>query len=120
MADFAHARRMMVEGQIRTNDVTERDLLAAFDEVPRERFVPERWQPIAYLDRDVPITGARCLPKPLVLAKLLQVAEVGEGDRVLDVGGATGYSSAILARLGGVVVALEEDDAVAASAARAL
>jgi protein-L-isoaspartate(D-aspartate) O-methyltransferase len=120
MTDFAQARRMMVEGQIRTNDVTELDLLAAFDEVPRERFVPERWQPIAYLDRDVPVTGARCLLKPLVLAKLLQAAEVGEGDRVLDVGGATGYSSAILARLAGVVVALEEDDAVAASAARAL
>jgi protein-L-isoaspartate(D-aspartate) O-methyltransferase len=122
MTDFAHARRMMVEGQIRTNDVTELDLLAAFDAVPRERFVPERWQPIAYLDRDVPVheTGARCLLKPMVLAKLIEAAEVGEGDRVLDVGCTTGYSSAILSKLARLVVALEEDDALAASAARSL
>jgi protein-L-isoaspartate(D-aspartate) O-methyltransferase len=120
MTDFAQARRMMVEGQIRTNDVTELNLLAAFDEVPRERFVPERWRPIAYLDRDVPVIGTRCLLKPMVLAKLIQAAEVGEGDRVLDVGCATGYSSAILSKLARLVVALEEDDAVVASAARTL
>src|SRR5580704_458243 len=115
MADFAQARRMMVEGQIRTNDVTELNLLAAFDEVPRERFVPERWQPIAYLDRDVPVqeSGARCLLKPMVLAKLIQAAVVGKGDRVLVVGCATGYSAAILSKLGRSVVALEEDAALA-------
>lgn len=122
MTDFAQARRMMVEGQIRTNDVTELDVLAAFDEVPRERFVPERWQAIAYLDRDVPIgaSGARCLLKPMVLAKLIQAAVVGQGDRVLDVGCATGYSTAVLAKLSRHVVALEEDGQLAASAARAL
>jgi len=122
MIDFAQARRMMVEGQIRTNDVTDLDLLAAFNEVPRERFVPERWQPVAYLDRDVPVqeTGGRCLLKPLVLAKLIRAAEVEEGDRVLDVGCTTGYSSAILAKLARLVVALEEDDALAATAGRAL
>jgi protein-L-isoaspartate(D-aspartate) O-methyltransferase len=122
MTDFAQARRMMVEGQIRTNDVTELNLLAAFDEVPRERFVPERWRAIAYLDRDVPVreAGARCLLKPMVLAKLIQAAEVGEGNRVLDVGCATGYSSAILSKLARRIVALEEDDALAASAARVL
>src|SRR5262245_60762761 len=109
MTDFAQARRMMVEGQIRTNDVTDLRVLAAFDEVSRERFVPERWRAIAYLDRDVPVqeTGGRCLLKPMVLAKLIQAAEAGEGDRVLDVGCATGYSSAVLAKLARLVVALE-------------
>ena len=123
MTDFAQARRMMVEGQIRTNDVTDLRLLAAFDEVPRERFVPPRWQPIAYLDRDVPVqeTGAaRCLLKPMVLAKLIQAAAVGERERVLDVGCATGYSSAILAKLAHAVVALEEDAALVEAATRAL
>ncbi|MBV8823644.1 MAG: protein-L-isoaspartate O-methyltransferase [Hyphomicrobiales bacterium] len=122
MTDFAQARRMMVEGQIRTNDVTELNVLGAFSEVPRERFVPERWQPIAYLDRDVPVgeSAARCLLKPMVLAKLIQSAAIGEGDRVLDVGCATGYSTAILAKLSRLVVALEEDDHLAASAARTL
>src|SRR5262249_30889623 len=84
--------------------------------------VPERWQAIAYLDRDVPVTqpGGRCLLKPMVLAKLIQAADIGEGDRVLDVGCATGYSSAVLAKLARLVVALEEDDTLAASASRAL
>jgi len=121
MTDFAQARRMMVEGQIRTNDVTDLRVLAAFAEVPRERFVPERWQAIAYLDRDVPVhESGRCLLKPIVLAKLILAAEIGEGDRVLDVGCATGYSSAVLAKLARLVVALEQDDTLAASATRAL
>jgi len=112
MTDFAQARRMMVEGQIRTNDVTDLRVLAAFDEVPRERFVPPRWQPIAYLDRDVPVEetgGGRRLLKPMVLAKLIQAADVQAGDRVLDLACATGYSTAILSRLAASVVALEED-----------
>jgi protein-L-isoaspartate(D-aspartate) O-methyltransferase len=123
MTDFAQARRMMVEGQLRTNDVTDLRLLAAFDEVPREQFVPSRWQAIAYLDRDVPVENAgpgRRLLKPMVLAKLIQAAAVMEDERVLDVGCTTGYSSAILAKLARVVVALEEDDPLAAAAARAL
>jgi protein-L-isoaspartate(D-aspartate) O-methyltransferase len=123
MTDFAQARRMMVEGQIRTNDVTDLRVLAAFDEVARERFVPPRWQPIAYLDRDVPVQetgGARCLLKPMVLAKMIQAAAVGEHERVLDVGCATGYSSAIFAKLAQAVVALEEDSALAEAATRTL
>jgi protein-L-isoaspartate(D-aspartate) O-methyltransferase len=122
MTDFAQARRMMVDGQIRTSDVTDLRVLTAFDEVPRERFVPQRWQAIAYLDRDVPVTqtGGRVLLKPMVFAKLIQAAEIGESDRVLDVGCATGYSSAVLAKLARLVVALEEDGDLVASAARAL
>ena len=121
MTDFAQARRMMVDGQIRINDVTDLDLLAAFGEVPRERFVPPDRQAIAYLDRDVALDGGgRWLIKPMVLAKLIQAAGVGEGDRVLDVGCGTGYASAILARLGASVTALEEDPALAAAAVSAL
>jgi protein-L-isoaspartate(D-aspartate) O-methyltransferase len=121
MTDFAQARRMMVDGQIRTNDVTDLDVLAAFDALPRERFVPERRQAIAYLDLDVPLDGAggRALMKPMVLAKLIQAAEVGPRDRVLAVGCGTGYSAAVLAQLAGTVVALEEDAALAKAAALA-
>jgi protein-L-isoaspartate(D-aspartate) O-methyltransferase len=81
--------------------------------------VPPGQQALAYLDRDVPVDGAgmRRLLKPMVLAKLIQAAAVGDGDRVLDVGCATGYSSVILSRLAGAVTALEEDAALAAAAA---
>jgi protein-L-isoaspartate(D-aspartate) O-methyltransferase len=125
MTDFAQARRMMVDGQIRTSDVTDLRLLDAFGEVPRERFVAPRRQAIAYLDLDAPVDGAaggheRRLLKPMVLAKLIHAAAVGERDRVLDVGCATGYSSAILARVAAAVIALEEDAALAKFAAEAL
>jgi protein-L-isoaspartate(D-aspartate) O-methyltransferase len=119
MTDYAAARRKMVDGQIRTADVTNADLITAFATLPRERFVPESKAPFAYLDCDVVVTdvpseaAARRLLKPMVLAKLIQAAHVDHAERVLDVGCASGYSSAVLASLAGSVVALEEDSALA-------
>jgi len=115
MIDFALARRMMVDGQVRTSDVTDLRIIAAMLELPRERFVSAADTDLAYLDTDVPaIQGAggeqmRHLLKPMVLAKLIQAAAVKPDDRVLDVGCATGYSAALLARLARSVVALEQD-----------
>jgi protein-L-isoaspartate(D-aspartate) O-methyltransferase len=116
MFDFAAARRMMVDGQVRTADVTDQRIIAAMLELPRERFVPERNASLAYLDLDVAVTAGtprRRLLKPMVLAKLIQAADIGEQDRVLDLACATGYSTALLARLAGHVVALEEDATLA-------
>jgi len=119
MIDYAAARRMMVEGQVRTSDVTDPRVLAAMLAVPRERFVPETMAGLAYLDLDVPASSAmpgehvRRLLKPMVLAKLIQAAAVAESDHVLDVGCASGYSSVVLARLARTVVALEEEPALA-------
>ena len=120
--DFAVARRMMVDGQVLTRDVFDPDLLAAMLEVPRERFVPPAQAALAYLDRNLPLTadGSRCLLKPMVLARLLQAADITATDHVLDVGCGTGYSSALLARLAGSVVALEEDKDLATFARRVL
>jgi protein-L-isoaspartate(D-aspartate) O-methyltransferase len=116
------ARRMMVDGQVLTRDVFDPDLLAAMLEVPRERFVPPAQVALAYLDRNLPLTadGSRCLLQPMVLARLLQAADITATDHVLDVGCGTGYSSALLARLAGSVVALEEDKDLAAFARRVL
>jgi protein-L-isoaspartate(D-aspartate) O-methyltransferase len=112
MTDFKTARRMMVDGQVRPNDVTDPRLIGAFLEVPREHFVPAAQAAIAYLDLDVPVLqGAepRYLIKPMLLAKLLSAAGIKEGEHVLDVGSAIGYSSAILSKIAGSVVALEPD-----------
>jgi len=119
MIDFAAARRIMVDSQVRTNDVTDSRLIAAMLAVPRERFVPAERADLAYVDFDVPVTAAepgkpaRRLLKPMVLAKLLQAAEIADGDHVLDVGCATGYSAAVLARLAHSVVALEQETGLA-------
>lgn len=120
MFDFAAARRTMVDCQVRPSDVTDQRIIAAMQDLPRERFVPERNASLAYLDLDVAVTSgtpARRLLKPMVLAKLVQAAEIGPQDRVLDVACATGYSTALLARLARNVVALE-DDAILARHAR--
>jgi protein-L-isoaspartate(D-aspartate) O-methyltransferase len=115
MIDFVAARRIMVDSQVRTSDVTDLRLITAMLALPRERFLPPEQADLAYLDFDAPATATpagkpgRRLLKPMVLAKLLQAAEIQGGDHVLDVGCATGYSSALVARLAGSVVALDED-----------
>ena len=120
MLDTAMARRMMVDGQARTVDVTNLDLIGAMLAVPRELFVPPALAGQAYVDSDMAIGDGRALLRPMVLAKLIQAAQVGGGDHVLDVGCGTGYSSAVLSRMVGSVVALEEDAALARQAQSAL
>ena len=109
MFDAANARRLMVEGQIRTADVTDTAVLDAMQALPRERFLPPALVQLAYLDGDVPVRRGRTLLRPMVLAKLVQAARIDRNDRVLDLGCATGYSAALMSRLAGSVVALEED-----------
>jgi protein-L-isoaspartate(D-aspartate) O-methyltransferase len=120
MFDTANARRLMVEGQVRTADVTDGRVLDAMLTLPRERFLPPPLVQLAYVDGDIPVARGRSLLKPMVLAKLVQAARIGSGDRVLDVGCATGYSSALLARLAASVMALEEDANLAGMAREAL
>jgi len=124
MTDFAAARRMMVDGQVRTADVTDLRLLAAMLELPRERFFPDDKASLAYLDLDVTVSApgqpVRRLLKPMVLAKLIQAAGIAGSDHVLDVGCTSGYSTALLTHLAGSVVGLEEDTALARQATDAM
>lgn len=105
--DFARARLNMVEGQIRPNKVTDPRILAAMLELPRERFLPDHLRPFAYLDEDIPLGGGRALMEPMVLARLVQAAEIAASDRVLVVAAGAGYGAALCGRLAAAVVALE-------------
>jgi protein-L-isoaspartate(D-aspartate) O-methyltransferase len=116
MADFQAARQHMVDSQIRTNKVTDRALLSALAEVPREAFLASHLRAIAYIDEDLDIGGGRYLMEPMVLARMIQALDLEAGDVVLDVGCASGYSSAVLARLATAVVALECDGPLARDA----
>ncbi len=120
MTDFAAARRNMVDGQVRTADVTDLRIISAMLDVPREAFLPPAKAALAYLDLDVPLGNGRCLMKPMVLAKLIHAADLAGTDRVLDVGCVTGYAAAVLARIAGQVVALEQDAGLAQAARAAL
>jgi len=117
--DYSLARSNMVDSQLRTNRVTDLRLLEAFETVPRERFVPEALRGIAYLDEDLDLGGGRSLMEPMVLARLLQAAQIEPGDIVLEVGCASGYTSAVLAGLAATIVAVESDPGLADLAERA-
>lgn len=117
----AALRQTMVERQLRTFDVTDIPLLRQFLHTPREIFLPHDLAPLAYSDlalglKDERGRPARHLLPPLILARLLQEAQIRETEKVLDIAGGTGYSAAILAGLAREVVALESDPRLAASA----
>src|SRR6478735_11623617 len=119
MSGFATARQNMVDGQVRPSDVTDIRILDAMLAVPREAFVPQNKQALAYLDLDLDVSeggGKRFLIKPQLTGKLLQAAEIGEGDNVLVVGCATGYLAALTAKLARQVTATECDSALAKKA----
>jgi protein-L-isoaspartate(D-aspartate) O-methyltransferase len=110
----------MVDGQVRVNDVTDPRIIDAMLEIPREHFVPPSRAGLAYIDEDLPLGSGRYLIEPMVLAKLVHALALTEGERVLDVGCATGYGAVLLSRLAGRVVAVEEEPELAAAAQRLL
>ncbi len=105
--DHEKARRQMVDCQVRTSDVTNLSLLDAFLAVPREAFVPQNLRDLTYLDEELPLGSGRYMIPAAPLARLLQAAGIQPGDTVLDVGCATGYSTALISRLCSSVVGLE-------------
>jgi protein-L-isoaspartate(D-aspartate) O-methyltransferase len=126
MIDFELQRRSMVDTQLRPSSVTDRRVLAAMGALPRERFVPASFRQFAYMDgpievwRSIDGAPARYLLPPVVLARLAQLASVGPEDHVLDLGCATGYSTAVLARLAGSVIGVEPEPELAEAASEAL
>jgi protein-L-isoaspartate(D-aspartate) O-methyltransferase len=123
MIDMHNARRVMVDNQIRTFDVTDRALLNAFELVPREAFVGPQDRGIAYADR-VLMLGAgdslRVMLPPLILARLLQALQPQAGEHALDVLSGTGYPAAILAALGLEATVIEANADMAETAKAAL
>jgi protein-L-isoaspartate(D-aspartate) O-methyltransferase len=114
--NFAAARLNMVESQLRTNKVVDEALLDAFLMVPRERFVPVAFHDAAYFDDDLPLGNGRSLLEPMILARMLNEARIGAGDKVLDIGCATGYGVAIVARIAAQVIGVEQDGDLARDA----
>lgn len=107
--DYAIARHNMVEGQIRPNKVTDQLVIQAMESLPREQFLPKHLRGIAYTDEDISLGDGRCLMEPVVLARLLQAADIDSNDIALDVGCGSGYEAAVLAKIASTVVAVESD-----------
>lgn len=120
MINFEQCRRNMVDCQLRPNGVTDERVLAAMGSIPREAFTAPNYQGIAYVDEDIPIGDGRYLMEPMVLARMLQAAEIADDDVVLDIGCGSGYTAAVCARIAATVVAVESEPRIAAEAVRIL
>lgn len=120
MTDFARRRVTMVDTQVRPNDVTKFPIIEAMLAIPREDFVPDHLREAAYVGENLAIGAGRVMLEPRTLAKMLDALDIQPGQSVLIVGAALGYSAAVVARLAGTVVALEDDPALATLAAARL
>lgn len=120
MQDYVQNRTTMVDNQVRTCDVTNIELLEALLNVSREAFVGEDKKDFAYIDEDIAVGNGRYLMEPAPFAKLVQACAVKSDDLVLDIGCATGYSSAVFSQLASMVIGLEQDDELASIAAKNL
>jgi protein-L-isoaspartate(D-aspartate) O-methyltransferase len=120
MSEFASRRVMMVDTQVRPSDVTKFPIIDAMLSVPRETFVPEDKREAAYMGENLPLGPGRVVLEARTMAKLLDGLDVQPGELVLDIGCGLGYSAAVIARLGETVVAVEEDETLAAEAQRLL
>ena len=116
MTDYAARRTMMVDTQIRPSDVTKFPIIDAMLSVPREAFVPRTMREAAYVGENVDLGGGRVVLDPRTLAKMLDAVEIQGDELVLDIGATLGYSTAVMARMAELVVAVEEDEEMAGEA----
>ncbi len=115
-AIFQRARARMVERHLVRAGVTDARVLAAMGQVPREHFVPPDLEADAYRDRALPIACGQTISQPYVVALMLQLAEIGPDDRVLDVGTGSGYGAAVASRIARSVVSVERVELLTAAA----
>ncbi len=109
MTDFAAARQAMVDCQVRPSDVTRYAIIEAMLWAPRELFVAKARRDVAYAGAEVELAPGRVLLEPRTFAKMLETANIGPQDLVLDLAPGTGYSTAVIARMAEAVVAIEPD-----------
>ena len=111
---------MMVDTQVRPNDVTKYNVIAAMLEIPREEFVPDSRRDVAYVGENIEIARGRVVLEPRTIAKMIDALDLQPTELVLNLAAGYGYTAAVLGRLAQAVVAVEEDAEMAAEATRRL
>ncbi|RMC31990.1 protein-L-isoaspartate O-methyltransferase family protein [Paracoccus alkanivorans] len=120
MTDFAARRTVMVDTQVRPNDVTKFPVIEAMLAIPREEFVPAALRAVAYSGENLAVGENRVMLEPRTLAKLVDGLDIQPGDLALDLACGYGYSAAVMARMAEAVVAIEDDEAMAVEAEKRL
>ncbi|RME15529.1 MAG: protein-L-isoaspartate O-methyltransferase [Alphaproteobacteria bacterium] len=120
MPESEALRRAMVDSQIRPSDVTKYPVLEAMLAIPREPFVPDSHVGAAHADSQIPLGGGRYMLEPRTFAKMLDTLDIRPDELVLDLGSGLGYSAAVIGHIADFVIAVEEDEGLAAEAERRL
>jgi protein-L-isoaspartate(D-aspartate) O-methyltransferase len=105
--DFAAEREAMVERQLRRRGITDKRILDAFREIPREAFIGAEYAHAAYGDHPLPIEAQQTISQPYIVALMIEAAGIGLRDKVLEVGAGSGYAAAVISRIAGKVIAIE-------------
>ncbi|HET7576623.1 MAG TPA: protein-L-isoaspartate(D-aspartate) O-methyltransferase [Sphingomicrobium sp.] len=107
MTDSAREREAMVERQLKRRGITEKLILNAFLEVPREAFVSPEYAHLAYGDHPLPIEAGQTISQPYIVGLMIQAARIKVSDKVLEVGAGSGYAAAVISRIAGKVIGIE-------------
>jgi len=116
MRDFGPQRESMVRRQIAARGVHDVQVLEAMRTVPRERFVDEPMQVYAYEDSPLPIAAGQTISQPYIVARMIELARLAPGERVLEIGAGSGYAAAVMAQIAGRVFTIERIAQLAALA----
>ncbi len=117
---YARDRAFMVERHLKARGIDDPLLLEAMGTVPRETFVPEHLQEFVYEDSALPIESGQTISQPYIVARMIELAEIKPGDKVLEVGAGSGYAAAVMSRMANKVFAIERHEALAKLAAARL
>ncbi|WP_287280276.1 protein-L-isoaspartate(D-aspartate) O-methyltransferase, partial [Mesorhizobium sp.] len=118
MLDLSHARNRMVEVHLSRRGIHDREVLEAMREVPREAFVAPGFEEFAYEDGPLPIAEGQTISQPYIVALMIEMAEIGPGDHVLEVGTGSGYAAAVMSRIAERVYTIERHAGLAETARR--
>ena len=107
VTDYAAEREAMVDRQLRRRGISERQILDAFRQVPREKFISDEYEHLAYGDHPLPIEANQTISQPYIVALMIQAAGIKAADKVLEVGSGSGYAAAVISRIASRVIGIE-------------
>ena len=108
--NFEKNREVMIENQLRPNKITNIDILGVFNKVSKEKFIKEDKLSVCYSDQDILVKDSRGYLKNLHLAQILHFADIKANEKVLHIGGLTGYLSVLIAKLCNEIYVTDNDE----------
>ena len=111
--NFAKKREKMVKKQLKPRGIDDENVIRAFKEVPREKFVPDHLKEYSYQDGPLPIGDNQTISQPYIVAEMVQALQLTREDVVLEIGTGSGYEAAILSKIAEHVYSVERIQSLA-------